>query len=313
MEAVNQSFHMMGTTITLTIFHSNADLLIKQAKQMLEDFERRFSANDPDSDLMKINQYAGVSSVKVDQDLFDLIQKGREIGISSNKRLNIAIGALVKKWRIGFDDAQVPSREEILQTLPLIDPEEILLNPQKKTVFLPKTGMEIDLGAIAKGYFADRLKAFFQSQGVTSGIIDLGGNVLTIGDSPKSADGHWAIGIQNPVESRGGLSAVLKSRNQSVVTSGIYERSLTIGNQTYHHIFDSTTGYPVNNQIASLTIVSDQSIDGEIWTTVLFSQSPEKALIWLNQSPQLNGIIITKKGEIMISNQIQHQVHRLEN
>ena len=180
------------------------------------------------------------------------------------------------------------------QALQLIDPRRIQLDAASQTVYLEVAGMELDLGAVAKGYFADLLKSFFVEQGVEAGIINLGGNVLTIGNSPKNPLGTWNIGIQNPEAPRGDLLALAQVRDQSVVTSGIYERKLVVDGQEYHHIFDSRTGYPVANEIASVTIVSDKSIDGELWTTVLFVHSPERALALIEATPGIEALIITK-------------------
>ncbi|RAA71236.1 FAD:protein FMN transferase, partial [Burkholderia multivorans] len=172
------------------------------------------------------------------------------------------------------------------------------------TVYLKVPGMEIDLGAIAKGYFADRLKDYFVSQGVQTGIIDLGGNVLTIGH-PINKD-KWTVGIQQPDSERGGLVGVVEIAGQSVVTSGIYERYFYKGDKLYHHISDSKTGYPVEGGIASITIVSDQSIDGEIWTTVCFAMSINQAIAVLNEIPGIEAVIISKDGEVFTTQRMTH-------
>jgi len=292
-EAVRQ-VRLMGTIITLTIYHTNSEALLVEAEARLRDYEQRFSAHAADSDLMRVNQQAGLQAVPVATDMFELIRIGKEMSLVSDGALNIAIGPLMKLWHIGFEDAQVPSQAEIEQALQLIDPRRIQLDAASQTVYLEVAGMELDLGAVAKGYFADLLKSFFVEQGVEAGIINLGGNVLTIGNSPKNPLGTWNIGIQNPEAPRGDLLALAQVRDQSVVTSGIYERKLVVDGQEYHHIFDSRTGYPVANEIASVTIVSDKSIDGELWTTVLFVHSPERALALIEATPGIEALIITK-------------------
>lgn len=292
-EAVRQ-VRLMGTIITLTIYHTNSEALLVEAEARLRDYEQRFSAHAADSDLMRVNQQAGLQAVPVAADMFELIRIGKKMSLASDGALNIAIGPLMKLWHIGFEDAQVPSQAEIEQALQLIDPRRIQLDAASQTVYLEVAGMELDLGAVAKGYFADLLKSFFVEQGVEAGIINLGGNVLTIGNSPKNPLGTWNIGIQNPEAPRGDLLALAQVRDQSVVTSGIYERKLVVDGQEYHHIFDSRTGYPVANEIASVTIVSDKSIDGELWTTVLFVHSPERALALIEATPGIEALIITK-------------------
>lgn len=139
----------------------------------------------------------------------------------------------------------------------------------------------------------------------TSALINLGGNVMTYGISPNQKDGYWRIGIQHPFLPRGNYIAVLKAFNQSVVTSGVYERTFTMNNKTYHHILDSTTGYPIQTKIAGLTIVSNKSVDGEIWTSRLFGQSPSQIIHTLNQIQDVAGIVVTKDGELYYSESLR--------
>lgn len=300
--------NQMGTRISLSIVHPEAENLLEKASHMLADYEARFSANNSKSDLMMVNQQAGIQPVHVDSDLYDLIQFGKKYSLSSNLALNITIGPLVKLWKIGFTDAHVPEQKEIEEKLKLIDPTDIELDADKRTVYLTKKGMELDLGALAKGYFADKLKSFFQNEGVQSGLVDLGGNVLTIGENPKYEDGYWRVGIQKPSPVRGDLIGAVLVEDKSVVTSGIYERSLKIDGKKYHHIFDSTTGYPIENELASVTIVSDESIDGELWTTLLFMFSPTAAIQYIDSIPGIEALIITKDNDVKMTRGIVRYV-----
>ena len=154
--------------------------------------------------------------------------------------------------------------------------------------------MKIDLGALAKGYIADRIADFLKAEKVTSALINLGGNVLTFGPALHNPDHKWRIGIQNPKETRNTNLMVLAIRDQSVVTSGIYERTFEIDGKTYHHIFDSQTGYPVSSDLASLTIISSLSVDGEIWTTRLFGSSLERIFQEVSSQAELEAIIVDK-------------------
>jgi len=154
--------------------------------------------------------------------------------------------------------------------------------------------MKIDLGALAKGYIADRIADFLKAEKVTSALINLGGNVLTFGPALHNPDHKWRIGIQNPKETRNTNLMVLAIRDKSVVTSGIYERTFEIDGKTYHHIFDSQTGYPVSSDLASLTIISSLSVDGEIWTTRLFGSSLEHIFQEVSSQAELEAIIVDK-------------------
>lgn len=303
LQSASHSLRLMGASIHLTIFHEDAQNLLLQSEQLLHLYKNRFSANDADSELMEINLQAGKKAVQVHPELFELIELGKKHSIAANSHLNIAIGPLVQTWRIGFSDAKLPSEEEIQRLLKITDPEEIFLNDSNREVYLSKEGMRIDLGALAKGYIADKLKEFLVEQGVRSGIIDLGGNILTIGENP-TFHRPWRIGIQNPVLKRGEHVAVIEVSDASVVTSGIYERQLVVDGKTYHHIFDRTTGYPMETELASITIVAEKSVDCEIWTTRLFGQNPYDIIEEIEQQPGLEAFVITKNQKMMYTSGI---------
>ena len=297
----NKIIHLMGTVITMVVQHPDAAALLTEAEDRLVDYEKRFSANNPHSALMQINHQAGKSPVAVDSDLFELIAIGKRESLVEESLLNIAIGPLVKTWKIGFADARHPSDEVVRECLPFIDPRHIQLDEEEKSIFLAEEKMEIDLGALAKGYFADQIVAGFKQKKAAAGFIDLGGNVLTFGDNPSSEDGLWKVGIQNPRLPRGNFAIVLNMQNKSIVTSGIYERKLEIGGRKYAHIFDSRTGYPVQSDVASLTIVSDQSLEGEIWSTRLFGKSAVEIIRTLNPIAGLEGVVITDQNDLAVT------------
>lgn len=301
----SREIHMMGTIIEISVQHDQPNLILDKVIQRLEEYEKRFSAHDPDSELMQVNKNAGIMPVKVNSSLYKLIKIGKEHSSPTDSSLNITIGPLVQAWRIGSDDARVPSQEMIQSLLGKTKPSDIILDDQAQTVFLKHTGMFIDLGALAKGFIADLIINDFKTMNVSAGLINLGGNVMTYGMAPKHEDGYWRIGIQHPFLSRGNYIAVLKAFNQSVVTSGIYERKFTVNNKTYHHILDRHTGYPIETDIAGLTIISTESVDGEIWTGRLFGRSLQQIMETLNQLEDISGIVVTKDGELYYSNELK--------
>lgn len=302
---MRQTVKMMGTKIDLLVEHDEAAAIIAEVIALLKVYEHRFSANDSRSELSVINQNSGERSVAVHPELYDLIKIGVGHSKSAKSYLNIAIGPLIQLWRVGFKDACIPLHFEIEAALTLTDIDQVHLNDQKQSVFLAQKGMQIDLGALAKGYIADRIKELLVQRGVQSAFINLGGNLLTLGKATHHEDGYWRIGIQNPFETRGHHACVLKIQDQSIVTSGIYERQYTAPTgEVFHHIFDRYTGYPISTEIASLSIISTLSIDGEIWTTRLFGLPKEKILLIVEQLPEIECIIITQKKELYYSSGI---------
>ena len=310
MQQKRTSIRMMGTIIDLMVEHDSPDAVLAEATKRLGIYEQRFSANDSTSELMQINHLAGKAPLAVHPDLFHLIKVGKYHSSAPGSHLNIAIGPLVQTWRIGFGDAKVPNAEEIQRLLEITDPNKILLSEKDQTVFLQQEGMAIDLGAVANGYIADLLTAYFKEAGVASALINLGGNVVVFGPSQNHEDPYWRIGIQNPLLPRAHYSAVLKIQNQSAVTSGVYERRLEAQGKHYHHILDPKTGYPAETDVISLTVVADDSVDGEIWTTRFFGQPVDVILATLDRSEAIDGILIMKDGSLICSKGLENRLKR---
>ncbi|MCF2566069.1 FAD:protein FMN transferase [Streptococcus pasteurianus] len=308
---LSHSVKMMGTIIDIVVDSDSPQQHIKEVCHLLTVYKNRFSANDNDSELMIINHNAGIAPVTVHPDLFELIELGKTHSLLQPSNLDIAIGPLVQSWRIGFEDAKVPDKENIQKAIALANPEHIILNAAEKSVFLNRKGMKIDLGALAKGYIADKIMEYLKTENVNSAMINLGGNVLVYGNNPKREGGEWFIGIQHPQKKRGQNLGILRIKNKSVVTSGIYERYLKIGDKDYHHIFDRRTGYPIETEMASLTIVADKSVDCEIWTTRLFGLSLLKALATIQKTSGIEAIIITKDNRFAITDGLKQDFQLL--
>ena len=160
MQLTNRRVRLMGTVIDVSIYHEEPEPLLDQVEALLHTYNKRFSANDDSSELMKINKAAGLHSVTVHPELFELIALGKWHSCQPGSHLNIAIGPLIQTWRIGFSDAKLPLPEEIPSLLEIINPNAILLSEENQSVFLKEKGMKIDLGALAKGYIADRIADF---------------------------------------------------------------------------------------------------------------------------------------------------------
>lgn len=308
---LSHSVKMMGTIIDIVVDSDTPHQHIKEVCHLLTVYKNRFSANDNDSELMIINHNAGIAPVTVHPDLFELIELGKMHSLLQPSNLDITIGPLVQSWRIGFEDAKVPDKENIQKAIALANPEHIILNAAEKSVFLNRKGMKIDLGALAKGYIADKIMDYLKTENVSSAMINLGGNVLVYGNNPKREGGEWFIGIQHPQKKRGQNLGILRIKNKSVVTSGIYERYLKIGDKDYHHIFDCRTGYPIETEMASLTIIADKSVDCEIWTTRLFGLSLLKALATIQKTSGIEAIIITKDNRFAITDGLKQDFQLL--
>jgi thiamine biosynthesis lipoprotein len=295
---------LMGSPILLKLFDDNPTLA-RHVFQLIKQQENLFTVNRDASEVMSINQAAGRHPVIVSEPVFALISVAHAVSLLPNSAFNFTIGPIVKRWKIGFQGRSVPPALEIASLLKLTDPHQVLLNPADRSVFLQQPGMEIDLGAIAKGYIADRVQAFLRQQGVQQALINLGGNVQTLGCPPASEG--WGIGLKKPFGRDDELLGVLQVQGKSVVTSGIYERFFERDGRCWHHIFDVKTGYPLDNELLSVTVISDRSIDGDIYTTLLYGMGVEQGLAYLADQPDIDAVFVTRDQQIICSS--PHQFH----
>ncbi|MBC6342782.1 FAD:protein FMN transferase [Lactobacillus kimbladii] len=261
--------HALGTSITLQIFGALDKSVINDSFTLIDHYEDLLTVNRDESEVMDVNHAAGKHPVQVSSGTYDLIKLAVEES-RKNFGFNALIGPVVKLWAIGFKDAHVPTDDQIKERMKLIDPFSVDLNDVNQTVFLKKSGMELDLGGIAKGWIADRIKDYWMAYGVHAGIINLGGNILLVGDSPKRASGQWSVGVQDPKEPRGNNIASVMVPQCSAVTSGTYERYLEVDGHKYHHLIDPRTGYPVETNLAGVTTFTKYSVEAEIECKRLF-------------------------------------------
>jgi thiamine biosynthesis lipoprotein len=232
------------------------------------------SANIAGTELEKINAQAGIAPVRVHQDLIDVLLSARRFAELTGGAYDPTIGPLVKLWNIGFDGARVPSQDEIDQSLPLVNWRDLIIDKAAGTAFLARTGMRLDIGGIAKGYAADEAVRIIQKAGIPRAIVDLGGNVFAYG--VKEGNLPWRVGIQNPSGLRNDYLGILELRNKTIVTSGVYERFLEADGEQYHHILSPYDGYPVENGLVSVTIITGRSIDADGLSTGIFVMGYEK-------------------------------------
>ncbi len=290
---------LMGSPILLKLFEDNPTLA-RQVFSLIKQQENLFTVNRAASEVMAINHAAGRHPVVVSEAVWRLISVAHAVSILPDSTFNFAIGPVVKRWKIGFQGRSVPPAGEIAALLRLTDPHQVVLDDAQRSVFLQQPGMEIDLGAIAKGYIADVVQAFLRQQGVTQALINLGGNVQTLGSPPHEPQG-WGIGLKKPFGREDELLGVLQVQGKSVVTSGIYERYFELDGRCWHHIFDPRSGYPLDNELLSVTVIADRSLDGDIYTTLLYGMGVERGLAWLADQADLDALFVTRDQQIICS------------
>lgn len=255
----------MGTAVTLTFYNKKDAALSDGAFSIIYDIENMISFHDSESYISRINSSAGLSPVAVPEKLFALIDKSIAISEESGGAFNPLMGAVTSLWNIGGDNARVPDKEEISEALLCLNTDDIVLDEEKSTVYLKKKGMKLDLGGIGKGFCADEIRDYLASNGVSSAIINLGGNVYALGRKPDGRE--FRIGIANP--DGGAYISEVDVADKAVVTSGAYERFSDIDGIRYHHIF-SSSGYPSDSDLLSATIISSDSVYADALSTAVF-------------------------------------------
>lgn len=268
-QAISKVGRGLGTVITLQIFGDQNEGILDESFKLIAGYEDRLTVNRDQSEVMSINHAAGKSPISVSNSTYQLIK----LAVQESKKnygFNALIGPVVKLWHIGFDGAHLPSDDEIKAKMALTNPDDVILNDADQSVFLTKEGMELDLGGIAKGYIADRIRDLWRAHDVRAGIINLGGNVLFVNSSPKRVNGKWILGIQDPRQKRGVNLTTATVDECSAVTSGTYERFLEIDGKKYHHIIDPQTGYPLQTHVAGVTLFTRDSVQAELECKRLF-------------------------------------------
>ena len=296
---------LMGTVVTVKIYNENKESALHPAFERIEELINKVGVNELDSEIDEINAKAGIEPVNVSIDTFNLVNEGKKYSEKADGSFDITIGPLTSLWHIGFPDARKPSQLEIDQVLPSIDFQKIILDEKEQTIFLQEKGMQIDLGAIAKGFITDEVAAVLKEQGVTTALIDLGGNIYVMGNHPKGEE--WTVGIQDPFSSRGEIIGKIKESDKSIVTSGIYERFLEINNQQYHHILNPKDGYPFSNDIAGITVVTEKSIDGDALSTSVYSKGIEGGMKYLEEFPGVEAIFVSKDKKVYITSGLKNE------
>lgn len=312
-EPISISSIKLNTAVQITIYDSQDKALLDDCLALCDKYELVFSRTNEKSELYKLNHRKDTSDKDpnadgqttpypvsgtadtwhISEDLASLLSEGLDITRESDGAFDIAIAPLTSLWDFTAEDPKVPDDAAIQKALPLCSSDGVTIDGQDIT--LPSDDIQFDVGAIAKGYIADRVKDFLVKKGVKSAIINLGGNVLCIGSKPDGTP--FKIGIQKPFADRNETEAVMDITGKSVVSSGIYERCFKQDGKLYHHILNPQTGYPYDNGLISVTIISDQSVDGDALSTTCFALGLEDGLKFAEKKG-VQAVFITEDYEL---------------
>ncbi|WP_339664322.1 FAD:protein FMN transferase [Maribacter arcticus] len=303
-EPYKRTLKLMGSRFDITVVAKNpieANEYIDLAVNEITRIEKLISSWDSNSQTSEINKNAGLKPIKVNAELFDLIQ--RSIGISklTDGAFDISYASMDKIWKFDGSMKEMPSADSIKASVEKVGFQNIMLDKENNTVFLKLKGMKIGFGAIGKGYAADKAKDLLISKGVVSGIINASGDMNTWGKQPDGSE--WKVAITNPMD-KNKVFALLPISNGAVVTSGNYEKYVTFNNIRYTHIIDPRSGYPATG-IISVTVFAPKAELADALATSVFVMGKEVGLNRIEQLPKVECIIIDDKGNIITSKNIE--------
>lgn len=286
---------LMDTVVDITAYGRNADTYVEQAFNQMEDLEGILSRHLVDSEIAKINERAG-QWVEVSDHTLAVIETGLKYAALTDGAFDISVGALVSLWGFGTGKYQVPTAEEIAEALQTVGYDKVEVDKQGKRVRVPQDTI-LDLGGIAKGYIVDQARAQLKNNRMQRAIVNAGGDISVIGSRPDGTP--WRVGVQNP-DDPSQIKWVLPLQNNSVVTSGDYQRYFVQNGERWHHILDPRTGYPARG-LKSVTIIAQEASAADALSTAVFVLGLEKGSSLIEELPGIEGILVASDDQVWIS------------
>ena len=295
----SQSVFVFGTVCAVTLFGSQEQEVYERVFQRWRQIDTAMSRQLDRSDVARVNAASGKKAVAVSEDTFLVIDRGLAFSAQSGGRFDITVGPLVDLWDIGGKNPKVPTERAIQERLSRVGYRKVVLEPGDRTVFLTDEGMMLDLGGIAKGFAADEAVSMLNAAGVKGGIVDVGGNIVVVGQKPDGSP--WRIGIQHPTEPRGKYCGIVEIEGGCVVTSGVYERYFELDGKRYHHILDTETGYPVEGPLLSVSLLARDSLTADALSTAVFAAGLPAGHELVLKTDGLEAIFILKGLRVLVT------------
>jgi FAD:protein FMN transferase len=300
-----ETLKLMGNRFELSVVSEDeqwAKARIAEGVAEISRIERLLTTYSATSQTYDINENAGIRPVKVDKEVFDLIERSLRISKVTQGAFDISYGSIDKRfWNFDMQMKTLPDRETARQAVRLINYQNILLDPNETTVFLKEKGMRIGFGGIGKGYAAEMAKRVMQQNGVKHGIVNASGDLVTWGNQPNGKP--WTVGVADP-EERNKPFSYLNISNMAVATSGNYEKYVLIDGKKYSHTIDPKTGFPVTG-IKSVTIITTNAEIADAMATPIMVMGIKIGLNLINQMQQIACIIIDEQNKLHTSKNIK--------
>lgn len=296
----SKEFFAMDTYMEVDAYGDNGEKAVAKAEKEVNKLDSILSTGKSTSEISKLNKN---KKQVVSADTMSLIKESVKISKETNSAFNPTIYPLMELWGFTTKNYYVPKDNEIKPLLNYMDINNIKIDESKNEVSFKDSNMKIDLGAIAKGYTSSKIIDIFKENNIKSGMVTLGGNVQVLGKKPDGS--LWKVGIQNPIGEDEYLG-VLQTSDKAVITSGGYERNFTKNGKIYHHILDPSNGYPANNGLTSVTIISSDGTLADALSTSLFVMGKDKAIDFYKKSNyNFDFILYSSDNKLIISDGIK--------
>ena len=295
---------LLGTVANIRVYNEGKEEALDLAFERVTELDQWFSMQKEDSEISEVNRQAGIAPVEVSDEVFHVMERALYYAQESDGAFDPTIGAVTSLWNIGQEYAAVPDQNELDAVLDVVDYNLVELDEENQTIFLEEEGMKVDLGAIAKGYITDKAARVLTEEGVDTAIIDLGGDLVVLGNSTRDENEPWRVGVQDPYGERGEILGMIDLSDSAIVTSGIYERNVEEDGKSYHHLMNPETGFPFENNISGISIIADNAMDADAIANIAFSKGVEDGLDYINAMEGVDVIYVTKEKKVFASDAI---------
>lgn len=299
-EEASKDIFAMDTYMTVTAYGAKAQEAVDEAEAEIQRLDELLSTGNEESEIAQLNQN---KSATLSEDAGYLVERALELNKETDGAFDIAIYPVMEAWGFPTQNYQVPTADTLESLLKLADASQIIYDENSRKISFGREGMKIDLGGIAKGYTSSRIMDIYKENNISSGLVNLGGNVQALGTKPDGS--KWRVAVQSPDDTEDYLG-ILSVEDKAVITSGGYERYFEQDGKTYHHIINPKTGYPAENGLISVTVVSEDGTLADGLSTSLFIMGKEEAIeFWRAHSDEFDIIMLTDEGKLYVTEGIQ--------
>lgn len=302
---ITETYFCMDTYISITVYNKTDAEIIEHAFSLCNEYEEILSKTSDKGDIVRLENNRN-KSIEVSEHTINVINVYKDLYAVSESMLDCTVGKLSNLWDFSKNSSEVPEKSDIIAAIDTISLDNLIIDENK--VMLKSDFAALDFGAVAKGYISGLIKEYLIENGVESAILNFGGNVVIIGSKPDGSE--FNVGIQTPFADGEQVITSISVKDKAVITAGVYERFIESNEETYHHILDPFTGYSVETDLLSATIICDDPALGDAYSTICILLGKDKALNLINGTDGFEAILVDENNEITLSNNASQYINK---